>query len=100
MLGRLWALIQKECIQLVRDRRTLIALMIGPALELLLFAAAIHTDIRHIPLAVADQSLSADSREYLNAFTETQSFDIVATVSSQADLLHAIDSGQASIGIV
>jgi len=100
MGGRLWALIQKECIQLIRDRRTLIALLIGPAIELLLFAAAIHTDIRHIPLVVADQSISAASRDYLSAFTDTQNFDIVATVSSQADLLRAIDSGQASIGIV
>src|SRR5262245_21577985 len=100
MLRRIWALIQKECIQLVRDRRTLIALLIGPAIELLLFAAAIHTDVRHIPLVVADQSISAASREYLRAFTDTQNFDIVAMVASQAELLHAIDSGQASIGIV
>jgi ABC-2 type transport system permease protein len=100
MLRRLWALIQKEGIQLVRDRRTLIALLIGPALELLLFAAAIHTDIRHIPLAVADQSLSAASREYLNAFTDGQSFDIVASVANQADLLRAIDGGRASVGIL
>ncbi|HNP71016.1 MAG TPA: ABC transporter permease [Kouleothrix sp.] len=99
MLGRIWALVQKECVQLARDRRTLIALLLGPAIELLLFAAAIHTDIRHIPLVVADQSLSSASRAYLAAFTESQSFDIVATVASQAALQRAIDSGQASMGI-
>jgi len=100
MLRRLSALVQKEFIQLFRDRRTVIALIIGPALELLLFVAAIHTDVRHIPMMVADQSLSAASRSYLNAFTDTQSFDIVATVSSQAAMLRGIDGGQASIGMV
>ena len=52
MLRRLWALIQIEFIQLIRDRRTLIAVMIGPALELILLAAAVHTDVKHIPMAV------------------------------------------------
>jgi len=100
MSRRLSALIQKEFIQLIRDRRTLIALLIGPALELLLFAAAIHTDVRHIPMVVADQSMSAASRSYLKAFTGTQSFDIAATVSNQADVMRGIDSGQASVGMV
>lgn len=50
MLRRLWALIQKEFIQLIRDRHTLIAIMIGPALELILLAAAVHTDVKHIPI--------------------------------------------------
>ncbi len=100
MWRRLEALVQKEFIQLVRDRRTLIGLMIGPALELLLFAAAIHTNVRHIPMVVADQSLSVASRSYLHAFVDSEDFDIVSTVSSQADVVRAIDSGQASLGMV
>src|SRR6266496_1105799 len=100
MLRRIWALTRKEFIQLIRDRRTVIALIIGPALELLLFAAAIHTDVRHIPIVVADQSMSAASRSYLNAFTDSESFVIVSVVSSQADVIRAIDSGQASLGLV
>ena len=100
MLRRLSALIQKEIIQILGDRRTFIALMIGPALELILFTAAIHTNVQHIAMVVADQSMSAASRSYLNAFTGTQSFDIVATVARQADVLRDLDSGQASIGLV
>lgn len=100
MLIRLWAITQKEFIQLIRNRLALPALVIGPVLELILFAAAIHTDVRHIPMIVNDQSLSAASRSYLNAFTESDSFVIVSMVSSQADVIHAIDSGKASFGIV
>ncbi len=100
MLRRLWALTQKEFIQLFRDRRTLISLLIGPALELLLFAAAIHTDVKHIPMVVDDQSTSVASRAYLNTFVDSDAFDIVASASSQAEALQAIDRGQAAIGVV
>lgn len=100
MFRRIQALVQKEFIQLLRDRRTLIALLIGPAIELLLFSAAIHTDVKHIPLVVADQSMSAASRAYLNAFTASDSFDVVAVITRPADVLKAIDNGQASIGLI
>jgi ABC-2 type transport system permease protein len=100
MLRRIWALTQKEFIQWIRDRRTIIAILIAPSLELLLFSAAIHTQVKHIPMVVADYSMSAASRSYLNAFVASEDFDIVAVVSSQADVVHAIDSGQANLGIV
>jgi ABC-2 type transport system permease protein len=98
MLRRLWALIQKEFIQL--NRRTFIFVAIGSAVELLLFSAAIHTDVRHLPMVVADQSRSDASRSYLQAFTDSGDFDIVAAAPNQAEVMHAIDSGQASLGIV
>src|SRR5258708_14402938 len=100
MLRRIWAITQKEFIQMFRDRRTFLGLLIGPMVELILFGAAIHTDIRHIPMVVADQSMSQASRLYLTAFVDSQSFDIVASVSGQADLLRAIDGGQASLGML
>jgi ABC-2 type transport system permease protein len=99
MLRRIWALVQKESIQLVRMPIVYVGLTLGPALELILFAAAIHTDVKHIPMVVADQSLSAASRTYLGGFTNSDSFDIVATVPDQVGVIHAIDSGQAEIGI-
>ena len=71
MLRRIWALTQKEFIQWIRDRRTIIAILIAPSLELLLFSAAIHTQVKHIPMVVADYSMSAASRSYLDAFVVT-----------------------------
>ena len=100
MLIRLWAITQKEFIQMIRNRLALPALVIGPVVELILFGAAIHTDVRHIPMVVADQSLSPASRSYLNAFTASDSFVIVSMVSRQADVIDAIDRGQASLGMV
>ena len=100
MWRRVWAITQKEFIQFIRNRLVLPALVIGPVLELILFAVAIRTDVKHVSMVVADLSLSTASRAYLNAFTDSGSFDIVARASGQAGVLRAIDSGQASLGIV
>src|SRR5258708_30480817 len=100
MLRRFWALLQKEFIQLFRDRRTMILLLVMPPVQLTLFAAAIHTDVKHIPMVVADQSLSAASRGYLDAMTGSESFDITAVVPPPAPVLRALASGPANPGLV
>ena len=91
---------QKDLIQILRDRATLVILMLAPLLQLTLFSAAIHTDVKHIPIVVADQSMSNESRTYLAALVDSEYFDIVASVSGQAGLMKAIDSGQASLGLL
>ncbi len=100
MLRRIWAMTQKDLIQILRDRATLVILMLAPLLQLTLYSAAIHTDVKHIPMVVADQSMSNESRTYLAALVDSEYFDIVASVSGQAGLMKAIDSGQASLGIL
>jgi ABC-2 type transport system permease protein len=100
MLRRIWAITQKELIQTVRDRATLTILLMVPVLQLLLYATAIHTDVKHIPMIVADQSVSTESRNYLNALVDSSYFDIVGTATSQDDVMKNIDSGRASLGIV
>lgn len=100
MWRRIWAVAQKELILTIRDRGTLVIVLVIPLVQLLLFAYAIHMDVKHIGMVVADQSLDPKSRSYLGAFVQSQYFDIVASVSSEADVIHTIDSGQARVGIV
>ncbi|HEX8993539.1 MAG TPA: ABC transporter permease, partial [Anaerolineales bacterium] len=100
MLRRIWALTQKESIQLLRMPVVYIGLTIGPVLELILFAVAVRTDVQHIPMVVADQSMSSESQQYLNAFTQSAYFDIVATVPDQKGIVEAINRGRASIGLL
>ena len=57
MLQRIWAITQKEFVTTFRDRGTLFLVLFMPLIQLVLFAYAIHMDVRGIPMAVADQSL-------------------------------------------
>ena len=97
---RLWTLIQKELIQLLRDRRTLIMVMVGTAVEIFLFSAAVHTDVKNISMVVADQSRTTASRQYLSSFTTSGTFNLLSEVSGEQQVVDAIDSGQASIGMI
>ena len=100
MLQRIWTIIQKETIQLLRMPIIYLGMTVATVLELLLIASAIHTDVKHVPMIVCDQSLSAASSDYVRAFTVSGYFDIIAIVPDQAEVARAIDGGQANIGIV
>ena len=61
-LLRIQAIIAKELIQLKRDRMTFGMVIMIPLVQLLLFAFAINTNVRHIPVGILDQSQTALSR--------------------------------------
>ena len=100
MIQRIAAILQKELIQLLRDRRTLAVLILTPLLQLVLFGYAVHMTVTHIPMVVVDKSLDVQSRAYLNELVSSQSFDIVATALDQASATLAIDEGRARAGVV
>ena len=69
MLKRIEAITKKEFIMMARDRGTLALILLIPLIQLVLFAYAIHMDVKHIPMVVADQSLDTASRSYLDELT-------------------------------
>ena len=55
-------IIRKEFQQLRRDRRLLPLIFISPVLQIALLGYAANMDVKDIPLAVADQDRSVESR--------------------------------------
>ncbi|HOU15297.1 MAG TPA: ABC transporter permease [Anaerolineae bacterium] len=100
MLQRIWAVLQKEFIQTLRDRGTLILMLSMPLLQLFLLGYAVDMNVEHIPSIVADQSLDAHSLAYVNALVNTRYFDVVGYAADEAAVIQAIDSGRAQAGIV
>lgn len=100
MPQRIWAVIQKEFIQTLRDRSTLLLLLSLPIIQLLLFGYAVHMSVDHIPTIVADQSRDGASQAYLEAMVASGYFDVVAYAPDQANVIRAIDEGRAQAGIV
>jgi len=99
-LARLNALIWKELIQLVRDRRTLGIILAIPIIELFLFAYAVDLTVDHIPTAVADLSRDDQSRALVDALVVSGYFDIEQYVASQEEVVRTIDEGLVRAGIV
>jgi len=100
MWRRIWAVMQKEFILNLRDTSTLLMQLVMPVAMLFLFGYAMDTNIYHIPMVVADQSLDPASQAYVNALTSSSYFDIAEYVRSEAEVTRAIDEGRARAGIV
>ncbi len=82
---------RKEVRQIVRDRRTLMILLVVPAAFLLIYGYALNWDIRHIGLAVDDRDRSPDSRALISAFVNSGYFDFAGDVRSDADVEQAMN---------
>jgi drug efflux transport system permease protein len=100
MLSRISAITRKEFVMTLRDRATLFMILALPLIQLVLFAYAIHMDIKHIPMAVADQNRTQASRSYIDALVKSGYFDVVSLVSDQQQVIDEIGRGDARIGMV
>lgn len=85
------AVARKEFRQIWRDTRTLTTLLFVPAFFLLLYGYALNFDIRHVALGVDDRDRTTESRALVSAFVNSGYFDLVATVTSDAETTRLMD---------
>ncbi len=97
---RLRALIYKETVQILRDRRTLSLLFLLPAIELFLFAYAVSLTVNHLPTALVDQSRDVSSREFTQALTNSSYFDFKLELQNEQQVIDAINAGTVKAGVV
>lgn len=98
--SRLRSLIRKEFIQIGRDKRTLILVLVIPIMQLFLLGYAATNDVRNVPLAVYDQDRGVEARQLLEAYKAADYFTLSYDVGSEAQLRDLIDSGQARAGLI
>ncbi len=92
---RLLSIIRKEFVQIWRDPRTLLLILVMPILQLFLLGYAATTDVNNITLAVWDQCQSSQSRALLDAFRSANYFRIAYQVNSDAEYRTLIETGRA-----
>jgi ABC-2 type transport system permease protein len=92
--NRLGALIQKELIQILRDRMLVFFAIVGPALQLYLMGNAVGSDITGLVVAVIDQDRSVLSREIITALDNTRELDVALFPNSLAEGRQLMDDGE------
>ncbi len=97
---RLRSLIRKEFIQILRDPRTLILVLVVPVMQLFLLGYAATNEVRNVPLAVFDMDRSPEARRLLEAYQAADYFQIAYDVDSEAELRELIDRGEARAGLI
>lgn len=99
-ITRFLAIAKKEIVQVLRDSRSLIIVLIMPVILVLLFGYGVSLDLKHLPIYVYDRDGSQQSQDLLKRFQASDYFEVARAVNSYSDLTHAIDDGRAKMGIV
>ena len=100
MLQRIFSLIVKEFIQLRRDRRSLAMVIAIPLIQLCIFGYAVSTDVKNVSLALWDSCNTAESRELIESFRQTELFSINYYAGGYDEITRLIESGAAKVALV
>jgi ABC-2 type transport system permease protein len=100
MNHRLISIIRKEFIQIWRDPRTLVIILIIPIVQLFLLGYSATSDIKNIQLAVFDQSRSAESRALLESYQAADYFVVSHYLESEDEARALIEKGDARAALI
>lgn len=99
-MRRVRFLIWKELIELGQDPRLFGIVVMAPIIQLFLLAYAATTDIRNVPVVVADADRSAQSRELVDRFNASPTFTLAGVVNSPDDIDPYLERGRAWVALV
>jgi ABC-2 type transport system permease protein len=97
---RLLVMAKKEVVQILRDPRSLMIVIVMPAILVVLFGYGVNLDLKGLPVYVYDRNGSQQSEDLLKRFQDSEYFHVAREVSNYHDLTRALDDGNAKMGIV
>jgi ABC-2 type transport system permease protein len=99
MWRRIRHIIIKEFIQVLRDKKLRFFLIIPPLVQLLTYGYVVNFDIKHVAMAVFDESRTMESRQLIDRFASNDWFNVKYYVKSQKELLHLVDRGDITMAL-
>lgn len=99
-MSRMWTVMRKELIHIVRDPRTLGLVVVLPVMMLLLLGYAVANDVEDIPMALLDQSKTDESRRFVERLSASGFFKVTYVVQSEDEVLQLLDKGQVKSGLL
>lgn len=94
------ALLMKEFLQLLRNKQLLVLLVLTPMIQLSAYGLALNPEVKHLRLAVIDNSCSPASRDLVASVVANQVFDMVAAGRDERELSLRVRDGYVDAGIV
>ncbi|WP_243372635.1 ABC transporter permease [Geotalea sp. SG265] len=95
MLERLKAMLIKEFIQVLRDRRMRFIIFVVPAVQTIVFGYAVNTDVRNVATAVYDRDNTTESRELVSRFVSSGYFNVREYILREERVREVVDRGKA-----
>ena len=95
----LGAILFKEFIVVWRDPMTLFFMFFPPLVEMIAFGYALDTDVKHMAMVILNEDRTAQSRQFIDRFVNTETFRVVGEVQSVDELSSQIRKGNAYVGL-
>jgi ABC-2 type transport system permease protein len=80
-LLRIWALVRKEGLQVLRDPSSFAIGIVLPTILILLYGYGVTFDVKHVPVAIVMEAPSPDVADLAAGFTLSPYFDVKAVTS-------------------
>jgi ABC-2 type transport system permease protein len=98
-MQRLRFLVWKEFLELKMNPRLFGVVIVAPILQLTMLGYAATTDVKDVPVVVADGDRSAASRELAARFDASRNFTVVDAVTTVAEIEPYLEDGRAWIAL-
>lgn len=89
---RIFALMIKEFLALLKDKKSRTVIIVPPLVQLLVFSYAATFDLTRVPFAVYNEDSGYAARDLLAGFTGSTNFREVARISSDQEIAPLINS--------
>jgi len=96
MLERIKSILVKEFLQVFRDPRMRVVIIVTPLVQLIVFGYAANTDVQSVPTAIYDLDNTRQSRDLIRAFTYSRYFTDKYHISTDAEQNDLINKGRVS----
>jgi ABC-2 type transport system permease protein len=98
-MQRLRFLVWKEFLELRMNPRLFGVLIVAPILQLTMLGYAATTDVKDVPVVVADGDRSSASRELIARFDASRNFTIIDTVTTVSQIEPYLERGSAWLAL-
>ena len=99
-MRRVGFLVWKELIELRQDPRLFGIVVLAPILQLFMLGYAATTDVRNVPVVVADADRSAASRDLIARFDASPNFTVIGIVTGANEIDPFLERGTAWMALV
>ena len=92
MVKRIFALMIKEFLSLLKDKKSRVVVVVPPLLQLIVFGYAATFDLIHVPYAVYDEDRGAAAQDLLAGFRGSQNFRESVVITHEEEIRPLIDA--------
>lgn len=99
-MKQLYSFIRKEFLHILRDRTTVMILLLMPVIQIILFGFALSQEVKNTPVAVVVNTNDASTQKLIDRIDASEYFDVIKLVHNTDEINIAFRDGKAKLVMV